>query len=181
MNDINQQKVKAGLHSSSNSSISPAVNNKIGYWMKDAEGLPCFNYIGRIPYSSTLSNGNRVKLSDDPWFLLGNCQLTLFTHVSGEYELITGQRSWGRVNQGVKKNSGLNRSVLEILDSGQVKEAILLTGMNSLAADPSVCNRIFGCGFADYTYIIGYLTVERNLSVKPSDTPYNGHRLSCLQ
>ncbi|WP_429374175.1 GH36-type glycosyl hydrolase domain-containing protein [Paenibacillus sp. DS2015] len=180
MNNTAHQKVEKDLMSSTHSSVSSiqnvtgAHNNEIGNWMRDAEGMPCFNYIGKIPYSSILPDGTKVKLPDDPWFLLGNYQLTLFTHVSGEYELITGQRSWGRVNQGVKRNSGMNRSVLEILDRGSVKESIPLTGINSLAADPSVCKRIFGCGFADYSYAIGDLSVERNLSVKPSSTPYNG-------
>ena len=70
------------------------MNNEIGYWMQDSVGLPYFNYTGKIPYVAYLSDGTQVKLPDDPWFLLGNYQLTLFTHVSGEYELITGQRSW---------------------------------------------------------------------------------------
>lgn len=149
-------------------------NNEIGNWMQDAVGLPCFNYTGKIPYSASLPNGKKVKLPDDPWFLLGNYQLTLFAHVSGEYELITGQRSWGRVNQGAKPNSGANRSVLEVLDNGSVKDSILLTGMNSIAADPAACKRIFGCGFAEYYYDFGDLSIVRNLSVKPSATPYDG-------
>lgn len=149
-------------------------NNEIGNWMQDAEGLPCFNYVGKIPYTTSLPDGKKVKLPDDPWFLLGNYQLTLFTHVSGEYELITGQRSWGRVNQGAKPNSGANRSVLEILDNKGVMDSISLTGMNSPAADPSACKRIFGCGFAEYSYAYGDLSIKRNLSVKPSATPYDG-------
>ncbi|MCW3790243.1 hypothetical protein OM416_01560 [Paenibacillus sp. LS1] len=154
--------------------IENSYNNDIGEWMKDTVGLPCFDYIGEIPYSSRLPDGRAVKLPEDPWFLLGNYQLTLFTHVSGEYELITGQRSWGRMNQGETKNSGMNRSVLDILDGGNIKESITLTGMQSLSADPSVCKRSFGCGFANYAYTIGNLSVERNLSVKPSLSPYDG-------
>lgn len=149
-------------------------NSNIGYWLEDAGGLPCFNYTGNIPYSASLPDGTQVKLPDNPWFLLGNYQLTLFTHVSGEYELITGQRSWGRVNQGTKRNSGANRSVLEILDKEKVKKTIQLEGMDSPTADSSLCTRIFGCGFADYLYNINNISVRKNLSVKPSRTPYDG-------
>jgi cellobiose phosphorylase len=150
-------------------------SNDIGNWMKDNNELPCFKYTGKVPYLAYLPDGRKVKLPEDPWFLLGNYQLTLFTHVSGEYELITGQRSWGRVNQGAKPNSGENRSVLEMFENGSIKESIPLTGMNSLAADPSRCSRIFGCGFAEYSYTIGNgLTVTRNLSVKPSFSPSDG-------
>ena len=138
----------------------------IGFWKKDNAGLPCFQYTGALPYEEYLSNGQRVKLPEDPWFLLGNYQLTVFTHVSGEYELITGQRSWGRVNQGNGKNSGANRA--EITINGKTYS---LVGMDSLSADPSVCERSFGCGFADYTYLIDGVKVSRRLSVKPSSTP----------
>ena len=64
-------KAKAGTHS------------PIGDWKTDAAGLPCFEYVGSVPYKATLDSA--------PWFVLGNYQLTLFTHVSGQYELITGQ------------------------------------------------------------------------------------------
>ena len=72
-------KAKAGTHS------------PIGDWKTDAAGLPCFEYVGSVPYKATLANGDSVKLDSAPWFVLGNYQLTLFTHVSGQYELITGQ------------------------------------------------------------------------------------------
>lgn len=143
--------------------------NKLGYWLTDDRGLPAFEYTGKIPYENYLSNGQKVKLPDDPWFLLGNYQLTLFAHVSGEYELITGQRSWGRVNQGKVRNSGLNRS--EICINGK---KISLVGMDSIAADNDKCRRIFGCGFGVYSYNIENVTVKKKLSVKPSETPYDG-------
>lgn len=85
---------------------------KIGYWKMDANELPGFVYTGTIPYKAELQNKNAVKLPEDPWFLLGNYRITLFTHVSGEYELITGQRSWGRLNQGKRVNSGSNSSAI---------------------------------------------------------------------
>lgn len=143
--------------------------NNIGYWSSDKAGLPCFEYTGNIPYAAKLDNGTDVKLPQDPWFLLGNYRFTLFTHISGEYELISGQRSWARVNQGKTKNSGVNSSVVVI--NGKEYP---LTGMDSLAADSEKCKRIFGCGFANYAYDIDGIGVNRNLSVKPSTTIYNG-------
>lgn len=150
-------------------------NNEIGYWMKDTNGLSCFNYTGSIPYSAYLPNQQSVKLPDDPWFLLGNYQLTLFAHVSGQYELITGQRAWGRMNQGNKPNSGANHAYLaRVNDKGEVIEKYPLTGLDSLAADPNTCKRVFGCGFANYTYRAASITVQRIMSVKPSTAPGNG-------
>jgi cellobiose phosphorylase len=152
-----------------------AQNKAIGYWSKDAKGLPYFAYTGKIPYAATLQNGKKVKLPADPWFLLGNYQFKLFTHVSGEYEMITGQRAWGRMNQGALPNSGLNNASLTILNAqGKTIKYFPLTGMQSLAADTSVCKRSFGCGFASYSYNTDPVSVSRVLSVKPSANPYNG-------
>lgn len=143
--------------------------NNIGCWSSDKAGLPSFEYTGDIPYSAKLKNGASVKLPEDPWFLLGNYRFTLFAHVSGEYELISGQRSWARINQGEMSNSGVNSSVISIDE-----KEYALTGMASPAAAPGRCERVFGCGFANYSYDINGIRVNRNLSVKPSTTPYNG-------
>lgn len=152
-----------------------AQNNPIGNWNTDEFGLPCFNYSGKLPFAAKLKNGTSVKLPSDPWFLLGNYRLTLFTHISGQYELITGERAWGRVNQGDLPNSGANSSSIELLDkSGKQIQSFQLTGINSLAADPDKCQRVFGCGFANYTYTTEKFICKRILSVQPSTNPYNG-------
>jgi len=157
------------------SGILKAQPNDIGNWMQDSNGLPCFNYTGSLPYSALLPNQQKVKLSEDPWFLLGNYQLTLFTHVSGQYELITGQRAWGRMNQGSKPNTGANNAYLVTINNkNEVLKKYQLTGMSSLASNPSTCKRVFGCGFANYTYQTDNLTIKRIISVKPSSEPTNG-------
>ena len=46
--------------------------------------------------------------------------------------------------------------------------------MDSLSAKSETSKRIFGCGFANYSYEIGGVSVNRNLSVKPSKMPYDG-------
>ncbi len=134
----------------------------VGHWESDAAGLPCFRYTGTLPANGREPNGQLPKMPTDPWFLLGNYQLTLFTHVSGELELITGQRAWGRMNQGEGVNSGNNRSFVNILGSdGSVAETVTLEA-------PAA--RVFGCGFARYGYQQNGLSVERTLSVAPSLT-----------
>ena len=144
----------------------------IGSWFDDSKGLPSFEYTGSLPYSATLANGDKVKLPSDPWFLLGNYRLTLFTHVSGAYELISGEREWGRLNQGNLPNSGSNSASLTVI--GNSNKKYQLTGMNSLAADPKKCNRTFGVGYANYKYGFDKLELSRNISVKPSTNPYDG-------
>ena len=144
-------------------------NSPIGDWKIDAAGLPCFNYVGSVPYKATLANGDSVKVNPDPWFVLGNYQLTLFAHVSGQYELITGQRAWARMNQGDRINTGKNDARLEVLSAdGGIVKTYLLVGLKSLSADSAKSKRIFGCGYAQYQYQADMLKVSRTLSVKPS-------------
>ena len=57
--------------------------SSIGYWDEDVVGLPCFHYTGTLPAIAVKANGENAKIPEDPWFLLGNYQLTLFAHVSG--------------------------------------------------------------------------------------------------
>lgn len=145
-----------GLSAKSKDNISP-----IGYWEKDAVGLPCFHYTGSLPAMGVKPDGGKAKIPDDPWFLLGNYQLTLFAHVSGKYELITGQRAWGRMNQGEEINSGENNSVLTMLDgSGKAKNSICLVGMDSEALRADVCRKTFGCEFAHQEHRKGESLVE---------------------
>ena len=146
-------------------------NNQIGNWQIDADKMPCFEYTGNLPFTAVDKAGTKVKLPEDPWFILGNYRMNLFTHVSGEYELVCGQRGWGRVNIGDRPNSGANQASISIRN---LKKTYALTGMKSLATDYSSCKRLFGCGYADYQYKTNELECKRTLSVKPSSTPYNG-------
>lgn len=141
----------------------------IGNWFTDKNNLPGFEYKGILPYSAVCRNGKAVKLPQDPWFLMGNYQFTLFAHVSGEYEFITGQRSWGRLNFGDKPNTGINSCKITI--NNNVYE---LCGINSLSANPDKCRREFGCGYAIYSYIIDGIEIKRKISIKPSQTINGG-------
>ena len=165
--------------------MTKSTTSSVGYWQTDENNLPCFNYTGTIPYKAKLENGDDVNLPEDPWFLLGNYHITLFTHISGEYELITGQRSWGRLNQG--KTAALSKGPWGKLDkdknmNGGANSAsvvingnkILLTGLNSIAADAAKNNRSFGCGWAKYDYYCDDTHIRRKLSVKPSLDPHDG-------
>lgn len=148
-----------------------AQSKPIGNWQIDKAKMPCFEYTGNLPFEAVNKSGNKVKLPEDPWFILGNYRMNLFTHVSGEYELMSGQRGWGRVNMGEKPNSGKNNASLTIKN---LKKSYSLTGIKSLAADSKSCKRFFGCGYADYQYKTSEFECNRVLSVKPSSTPFNG-------
>lgn len=162
------------------------LSDKIGCWSKDKYGLPCFEYTGDIPYTQTLDNGEEVMLPQDPWFLLGNYHLTLFTHVSGEYQLISGQRSWGRLNQNKHMNSGSlspwgrlkqDRNMASGSNSAYIEadgKLTKLTGLDSIACDCRKNRRSFGCGWVQYEYRSDETYVKRLLSVKPSMSPYDG-------
>ena len=103
-------------------------------------------------------------IPDDPFFLTGNYRLTLFTHASGLYQILTGERAWGRMNQGDDRWGGANFATVEI--SGQRHDLIGLDAPAAIAA-----TRRFGIGFARYDYALApSLSVTRLLSVAPSTT-----------
>ncbi|MGH9587422.1 MAG: twin-arginine translocation signal domain-containing protein, partial [Acidobacteriaceae bacterium] len=72
----------------------------LGEWLDDAHGLPCYHYTGPLRFPNSPQRDNAPMIPDDPYFLLGNYRLTLFTHASGLYQILTGERAWGRMNQG---------------------------------------------------------------------------------
>ena len=148
------------------------MNNKnktIGTWALDKNDFPVFKYTGKIPYKATCKDGSPVKLPEDPWFLMGNYQFTLFSHISGEYELITGQRSWGRMNFGEKPNSGNNQCKITISNpSSNQNQTYNLVGINSLSGNEEICERKFGIGYAKYEYSLDEVEISRSLHIKPS-------------
>jgi len=144
----------------------------IGFWQTANEDLPAFVYQGILPASATVKTGEAAKIPNDPWFLLGNYRFKLFAHVSGNYQLIAGERSFMRLNMGDKPNSG--NSYAELQFAGKENQKVQLTGLNGLAAKPQSCKRMFGCGFASYAYNTNGLTLNRTLSVLPSDSVNTG-------
>ena len=93
------------------------TNPGLGEWVADDLGLPAYHYTGPLHFPNGPKENGTVMLPDDPIFLLGNCRLTLFTHASGIYQILTGERAWGRVNQGDPRYNGANLASIEI--SGQ--------------------------------------------------------------
>ena len=149
------------------------MEEKIGFWEEDALGLPAFRYTGTLPCRRTLRDGTAAKLPEDPWFLLGNPQLTLFCHVSGVYDLLTGQRAWGQMNTPLPGGTQV-LAVLETAARDRTARRTVLTGPGSPAWTGEGCRRIFGCGFAYWEYDLPGLRLTRNLSVPPADSPKGG-------
>lgn len=147
-----------------------AQNKQVGFWISDCENLPAFEFTGDLPFLANMKNGEPAKLPTDPWFILGNYRMTVFPHVSGNYQLITGERAWARLNQGDKPNSGTNSAT--IILNGKSHQ---LVGENSLACKALKCKRIFGSGFASYKYSLPEgIICERTIAVKPSENPNEG-------
>ena len=154
-------------------------NAGLGEWFDDDLGLAAYRYTGplRFPDSPTghgFEDKPRQYLGDDPYFLLGNYRLTLITHASGHYQLLTGERAWGRLNQGEERWSGANRATATI--GGQRHE---LVGLDATAAQES--EKRFGAGFARYHYRIGDLKITRLLSVAPSRKIHEGSSAVLVQ
>lgn len=140
---------------------SPLLPQAIGHWQMNSNALPVFNYTGPVDYQE-VSNG---FFPDDPWFILGNYRLIVFPHVSGQYEMVTGERAWSRVNhkEGI---SGGNFSKIKIGNA----DTLMLTGMTNEIARKAT--KTFGTGFARFEYELDGVTVQRILSTLPG-TKYN--------
>lgn len=157
-------------------SLVPDPPARLGEWLSEGAGLPAFSYTGKLPFTAVQKNGAKLQAPDDPFFMLGNHRFHMFLHVSGVYQLVSGGRTWLRLNQADKLNYGENRSTVELLDeTGQPREKFNLTGVDSLSANPALTERVFGTGFAVFRHKLGNkLVCERVISVKPSATPYDG-------
>ena len=142
--------------------------NELGNWTYDKNDMPVFNYTGVLPFSAVRPDGGEVKLPEDPWFLLGNYRITLFAHISGKIQILTGERAWGRVNfNGI--NSGGNSAVLTI-DNDDYS----LLGLESEAIKISTKKK-FGIGYASYNYQLDKnITCSRSIHVKPSKNLKDG-------
>lgn len=140
----------------------------LGEWLDDESGLPSYSYAGPLRFPDGPKQEGAPMLPDDPVFLLGNYRLTLFTHASGAFQLMTGERAWGRMNQGDGRWSGANQAVVEV--NGEKHNLIGLDEPAAIAAE-----KRFGVGFARYDYSLpSALEVTRVISVKPSLTPGEG-------
>lgn len=149
---------------------------RLGQWVTGGDGLPAFSYTGKLPFTALQKDGAELQAPDDPFFMLGNHRFHMFVHVSGIYQLVSGERTWLRLNQPDKLDYGENRSTVAVLDAtGQPDEKFNLTGVNSVGADPALTDRVFGTGSAVFKHNLGNkLVCERVISVKPSATPYDG-------
>jgi len=149
--------------------ISQPVKGQIGQWSFTTEELPVYEYTAALPFEAVDNEGNDSLLPEDPYFLIGNYRLALFTHVSGIYQFITAERTWSRINFEEKQpNYGSNEAFVEVKEKNKIKKTSLV-GINSIASNPSLTKRYFGTGFARYEYKLDdNLSCIRVLSVKPS-------------
>jgi cellobiose phosphorylase len=141
---------------------------KLGEWSDDAAGLPRYSYLGPVPFPLPSDKIAREYQPEDPFFLIGNYRFTLFTHVSGIYQILSGERSWGRMNQGAGLFSGANRASVTVGGT-----TVPLVGLTERAAQTA--EKSFGIGYAQYRYSPAPgLRVTRTLSVMPSSKPDDG-------
>ncbi len=154
---------------------SPLGDSPLGDWIDDDFGLPAWHYTGPLRFPGSPVFENTPMLPDDPFFLTGNYRLTLFAHSSGALQVLTGERAWGRMNQGPIPFSGANTASVEIAGS---KHALI--GLDEPAA--AAADKRFGIGFARYDYTLpSALAVTRLISVMPSTRVNEGVSAFLLQ
>lgn len=156
-------------------SFSSMKGQQIGEWTSTVQGLPAYRYLGDLPFQALDNEGNESNLPADPYFLLGNYRLGLFTHVSGIFQFMTAQRVWARINFSERQpNYGSNEAYV-ILTHGKKSQQTDLVGVNSIASDSRRVKRLFGVGFARYDYELGEgVSCTRLLSVRPSENINEG-------
>lgn len=148
----------------------------IGTWSFSSKDLPVYQYEGELPFKAVDKDGNDALQPEDPYFLLGNYRLSLITHASGIFQLVTAERAWARLNASAERpNYGWNEASI-LYKNEESKKPLILTGVNSIAADRELVQKEFGVGFARYTYDLDQdLECIRILSVKPSATINSGN------
>ena len=137
------------------------THNTIGHWSSDNVELPTFVYTGKIPYQVTAQDGKEITYPKDPWFLIGNYAITGFVHASGEYDLYTLRRAWGRLNVATENNP-TNLATIKI-DNKEYS----VTGLDA----PVACNakKEFGTGFANFNMeIASGINCDRTIATAPS-------------
>lgn len=170
--DVSRREFLAAAGALAAGSMMPAWaetnSSNLGEWVTDDLGLPAYHYTGPLRFPNSPRENGSVMLPDDPLFLTGNYRLTLFTHASGIYQILTGERAWGRLNHGDAPYSGVNRASIEI--DGQKHDLI---GLHALAAQDA--DKVFGVGFAHYSYKLpSNLQIARLISVAPSTSVTDG-------
>jgi len=140
-----------------------------GIWTEGYDGLPSYRFDSCLPVDVTDDMGGDANLPEDPYFLLGNYRMGLFTHVSGIFQFMTAQRAWARVNASVlQPNYGENDAYV-VIGTGRNSEKTDLIGVESIASDPSLTSRRFGVGYASYEYKLpSAVSCMRTVSVRPS-------------
>ena len=118
--------------------------SSFGHWICDEARLPAF------AFSSD---------SKDPYFLLGNHRLTVFAHVDGRLQMLTGERSWMRLNHVAGFSGGHEAKVA--VDG---VEQVLTGGAQDVWSQG---RREFGCGFALYETLGNSLRCRRTFAVAP--------------
>ncbi len=145
-----------------------SFGQKIGNWSLSTKNLPVYNYVGSLPFTAVDKNGKDANLPEDPYFLLGNYRMTLITHVSGIYQLLTAERAWARMNAAEQTNYGWNDANI-VFGNNKSKTKVNLVGLESIAANPATVQKEFGVGFARYSYKLeNEITCTRIISTKPS-------------
>lgn len=132
-----------------------------GKWGETPAGMPYVQYTGAFSADDA---------SADPYFLLGNYRLNLFTHASGTYQLMSGERVWSRYNADPNHPGyGRSRASVKIED-----KSYELVGETDVTASEGY-TVTSGVGFTRYDYILDKgIKCSRMLSVMPSDKVNGG-------
>lgn len=133
----------------------------VAKWGETPAGMPYVQYTGSFTAGD---------VSTDPYFLLGNYRMNLLTHVSGTYQLMSGERVWARFNADPDRpDYGRNRAVLKIDD----KSYELVGNNDQTSSDDYAVTS--GIGFTRYDYVLdGGVKCSRMISVMPSEKVNEG-------
>lgn len=154
---------------------------KIGLWKWDESQLPKYEYTGGYPAIAIDKHAKDSGQPKDPSFILGNYRLTMFAHVSGMYELISGERGWARLNHG-GTNQGWNQSTVRFAGADFPYAEVSYDLVGDLRGTGIQCFQSFGTGYAKYTYHCQeQVFINKIISVQPSEECATGNAAFLLE
>jgi len=143
------------------------MEHPTGSFESDSAELTCYHYRGGFPSpknQGTAASAAEPIQRDDPYFILGNYRFTVFPHVSGTYELFSGERVCAKANFDPESGYGASFSSIRIGERNEMK----LTEIPDSVLEKPV-ERRFGCGYAEYAYDLGGgIRLRKLYCVQPS-------------
>lgn len=147
-------------------------SGNLGAWQKDDLGLPVFLFTKPLPVYTYGPDKKKVSYPTDPIFILGNKRFVSFVRASGQYSILTTDRTMGLLNS---DGSRIGSEVYSTITLTRAQKDYNLLVTHDSLSKLQVKSREFGCGYARFEYKSPeQLQIKRTVSTAPSTTLSDG-------